>query len=164
MKKVDALILAYLAGVMDADGCLTILKHKTNSKYPDCVTYSECVSVGQTSNEAVTLLQELFGGTINLRTRREGEGRWKPMYYWVVNCKIAAECVTALRPYLRVKARQADLLLTLRASKDKKYKQTRTVRIGVRWRQLDPAVVKEREDAYAAIRALNGRNYHKEQS
>ena len=148
--------LAYLAGVLDSDGFITIRKHVGNPEFPSSVTFSECVGVGQTSDAAVMLFAERWGGNVKIRTRPT-EGDWRPMYYWVITNKKAAQCVRDLRPWLRVKARQADLVLALRVSKDLPQGETRTVPCGIRSRSLNPAIFAARDSYFTAIRELNDR-------
>lgn len=153
----DDLTCAYLAGVMDSDGWFTIKYHATNSKYAESFTYSEFAGCGQTRPEAVEMLREAFGGTIRLR-RRKTAGDWRPMYYWVVGNRMAGTAATTLRPYLRLKAEHADLIIAIRASKDAPRRYDKSIPTGrLRGRALDPAVVAERHDAYLRIRALNDR-------
>lgn len=152
----DALLAAYLAGVMDSDGWFTIKRHAANAAYKDSYTYSEYAGCGQTSPEAVALLQAEFGGTIRLRGRKT-EGDWKPMHYWVVSNRMAAVVARDLRPYLRVKAEQADLIIGLRQSKDTPRDNSKSVVTGIRGRSLDPEVVRARHEAYERIRSLNDR-------
>lgn len=152
----DALLIAYLAGVMDSDGWFTIKRHATNSKYEHSFTYSESVGCGQTRPEAVNLLCEAFGGTIRLRGRKT-TGNWRPIYYWVALNRQAAEVARILRPHLRVKAEHADLLIALRASKNTPRDYTRSIRTRARGRALDPDVVAVRHAAYERIRSLNDR-------
>ncbi len=150
----DKLVLAYLAGVMDSDGFISIRRTAPSQMSPDSFTYSEFTGVGQVQPDAVALFQERFGGTIKIRVR-EGHDNWRPLHYWVVTNKLAAACVEALRPYLRVKARNADLVLALRASKNLPASARRTTAGEGRVRFTNPDVVAERHRLYEEIRSLN---------
>lgn len=152
----DTHALAYLAGVMDSDGWITIKRTEARD-YPGSFTHSENIGCGQTSDAAVSQFQQCFGGTTRLRSRKGHETTWQPIYYWTVGNKGAAECIAALRPYLRVKARQADLLLAIRASKELPRAQQRPVNNGGRARGMDPAIISERDAIWQEIRSLNDR-------
>jgi hypothetical protein len=152
----DALTCAYLAGVMDSDGWFTIKRHAANALYCESFTYSEYAGCGQAQSGAIDLLHEAFGGSVRLRSRKEGPD-WRPMYYWVASNKQAAPVAIALRPYLRLKAEQADLIIALRASKDAPRRYDKSAPVRLRGRRLDPEVVAERHAAYLRIRALNDR-------
>lgn len=158
----DPVTLAYLAGVLDSDGFITI-KRDEAPKCPGSFTHTEHIGVGQTSPAAVQIFADLFGGGIKVRTRKGFEERWQPIHYWVLHNRRAAECVAALRPYLRVKTAQADLLLGIRASKSLPMAQQRTVKVGIRGRALDPAIKAERDAAWLAIRDLNDRRHTRSQ-
>jgi hypothetical protein len=158
MWHVDDLTYAYLAGVMDSDGWFTIKRHAANTKYAKSYTYSENAGCGQATPEAVELLQAAFGGVIHLRGRKGGEAHWRPLYYWSVFNRQAATLAETLKPYLRIKAAQADLITALRASKDRPRDHSRSVVTGIlRGRALDPAIVAERHAYYERIRSMNDR-------
>lgn len=142
---------------MDSDGWFTIKRHAANSRYGSSYTYSECAGCGQTSPEAVELLRNAFGGSLRVRTRNT-PGDWKPMYYWAVTNKIAANVATVLRPFLRVKAEHADLVIAIRASKSSAEDNAGRIKTtAARGRCLRPEVVAARHEAYERIRSLNDR-------
>jgi hypothetical protein len=152
----DDITAAYLAGVMDSDGWFTIKRHAANSRYGQSFTYSESAGCGQTSPEAVELLCDTFGGVVKVRTRKT-TGDWKPMHYWAVTNRIAADVAATLRPFLRIKPEHADLLIGLRASKESAEDNVRIPSVEVRGRCLRPEVVAARHAAYERIRSLNDR-------
>lgn len=98
--------LAYLAGVIDSDGCITIKRRrvKTAAEW----NMQACIFVRQVTDQAVTLLQQTFGGRINLRPSGPC-GR--PLYHWEADRVRAANVAKALLPYLRIKRRQAEIVL-----------------------------------------------------
>lgn len=99
--------LAYCAGVIDSDGCITIKRRrvKTNSKW----SAGAAVFVRQVTDEAVTLLQHLFGGKVRQHAASTPGGR--PLFQWYVDRAKAVAVATALLPYLRIKKRQAQILI-----------------------------------------------------
>jgi hypothetical protein len=151
----DSHTLAYLAGVMDSDGWFTIRRDEAR-EWPGSYSHSENIGCGQTSEAAVSLLSENFGGKITLRSRKGREDSWQPVHYWWLGNRRAADCVRALRPYLRIKGAQADLLLALRASKDLPYSVQRSV-VNGRGRGMDPAITAERDELWTRVRSMNER-------
>jgi hypothetical protein len=145
--------LAYLAGVFDADGSVTIRRQATNIRWPNSYTFSESAEVGQTESAAVEIFAALWPGEFRLRKR--GTANWRPMYEWRVSCLKAAEFLSAVRPYLRVKGERADLALALRASKDRPRAEQRTIRVGVRGTRLSPEITEERLELWRRLRLLN---------
>lgn len=94
---------AYLAGLIDGEGCVHL---DTPGR-----TYRARVSVGM-SAPALPLLTELqaeWGGTIYCA--RPATTRWASAHTWHLTGSPAARLLTAIRPHLRLKARQADLAL-----------------------------------------------------
>lgn len=146
--------LAYMAGVVDSDGFITIRHHAANRDRPWSNTMSEQIGAGQTTPEAMTLLHDTFGGVLKVRTRNT-PGDWKPIHYWLATNREAVAAVRALRPFLRVKAQHADLLLALRAHKD--LGRAVQERVGVRSLRLTDEATEYRLGLWRAIRRLNDR-------
>jgi hypothetical protein len=153
MTNAEKLELAYLAGAMDADGFFTMTKTRTKSKNTTTVTICESVGLGQLQPTVPRMLQARFGGYIQVRSRPEGRN-WRSLYYWCASTKCAALCAETLRPFLRVKAKQADLILALRASKDLPLAKRRNVKAG-RSFSTNPGVVAYRERLWQRIKTLN---------
>lgn len=118
------LIYAYLAGAIDSDGSIGIKKstyHKRVRQDATNATFSERIMLKQVTPEIPHLLKEQFGGYLRLEKPSTTDG--KPLWSWQVTDKQAAYAATALLPFLRVKRRQAELILELRESKNSKYWQ-----------------------------------------
>ena len=116
--------LAYLAGAMDSDGCLSIKKstyHLRVRKDSSNPVYSEQLSLKQVTPQIPDLLAVSFGGTVKLVAGQTENS--KPVYRWAVTDTIAARATQMLLPYLLIKRRQAELILELRTSKESRYKQ-----------------------------------------
>lgn len=104
--------LAYLAGVIDSDGYIGIVKSKPqpgNTKNP---TYSLTVNVTNTSRELMDWLVEKFGGRYYQRKHKEGLN-WKPTYNWIVNVTKARDLLESIREFLVIKQNRADLGIEL---------------------------------------------------
>lgn len=114
MKKID---LAYLAGVMDSDGYFTIRKSTyqirvtKDSKNP---VYFEKCGIKQVQPEAVKLIYENFGGYYHVEKPSAKKG--KPLHSVSLSNLKANAFIKAIYPYLRIKKKQADILLSLRRS------------------------------------------------
>jgi hypothetical protein len=121
----DPLTLAYLAGVIDSDGSIGIKRSTYGMRHGNGgqPTYSERVMCRQVSPEAVDLLRATFGGYRG--TTAASAPRGKPLHSWQVTDLKAVACLQALRPFLLVKAAQADNALALRVVKD----ASRTARV-----------------------------------
>ena len=107
----DAEVLAYLAGIIDADGCIRISKDKPTS---DRVTpsYHARVHVRMVERAAVDLLDATFGG--HVWTQKPNAARGRQLHVWDISDAKAQHALELLLPYLRVKRAQAENALTLR--------------------------------------------------
>lgn len=111
------LLLAYCAGVLDSDGHIGVhvnwYKVKsgrwTDSKQP---TYMPRCSVKQLDPQAIEALHDLFGGHTYVDTTNV-KGSRRPINVWNVTSAASGRVLNELRPFLRIKHRQADLALEL---------------------------------------------------
>lgn len=140
MTEID---IAYMAGAMDADGCFRMSKITIRGS----TTYSEVMTLGQIYPTVPNILKAAFGGHIQVRRHK----KWKTMYYWVAQTKIAASAAKTLLPYLHLKKRQAEILCELRESKQMKWSDRRNVRTF----RTNPEIVARRIALFHEIGALN---------
>lgn len=106
------IVLAYLAGALDADGYFTI---KVTIHQHWSTGAHERVGLKQVTPQVPKLLHEVFGGSIALQKPSVPRGR--PLYVWSTSDRLAATVCAAVLPYLRIKCRQATKLLELAATK-----------------------------------------------
>lgn len=155
---------AYVAGIMDADGCFMIFKHrrKTSNKksaraldFPKRVeswaySYLAGVKICMIEPEAIDLIQNEMGfGHMHIDGARKDRPNSKPIYHWYFrNAKQLIPFLEGIMPYLRVKKDRAKHLL-----KFAKYivDQGNPGYRGVSQKELD-----YREDMYIKMRAFNG--------
>lgn len=103
----DAIVLAYLAGIVDADGFITVHRKAGKAR----TYFSPVIGITGTRREPHDLAAEEFGGRVRDYVNRSDRNR--RMFQWGRSSEPAVTVIAALRPYLRVKARQADLALHL---------------------------------------------------
>lgn len=118
---------AYVAGIMDADGCFMIFKHKRKTKnrstkraivFPKKVnqwniTYLPGVKIAMIEPEAISLIQNEMGfGHMTLDGARKSRPNSKSIYHWYMRHKDdVAVFLEGIIPYLRVKKNRAEHLL-----------------------------------------------------
>jgi len=151
-------LLAYAAGILDADGCFMISKHKrktkTNRKYSNVEklspTYMPTVKVAMVESEAIDLLiHELGYGKHNLEGARKSRPNNKPIYHWYLRgAKKVLPFLEEVTPYLRVKTKRSNFL--------KKYCERMVNVKNVGFRGLTDHELDYREDSYIKMRELNG--------
>lgn len=107
---------AYCAGIIDADGTVGVhvnwyrVKTRGDAKQP---TYQPRITVAQVDTGAIELLEEIFGGYTHLDRTSNLKGSGRPIHRWSVHSASCRRVIEAVRPYMRIKHRQADLALEL---------------------------------------------------
>ena len=133
--------LAYLAGLIDGEGSisLSVRSDKTNRAW-----IGIRVAIGMTDEPVIRWLAATFGGSVSHRTRRDP--RWRDVFIWTISQQQAAALLKEVRPFLRVKYRQADVVMLVAA--DLKYH---------RWNPVTERVIEGRQLAVKMMHELNRR-------
>ena len=100
--------LAYAAGFFDGEGCVGI---KVEKRKRPC--YSPYATVSQIRPEVLIWMRERFGGSTRFNDKSGKNGIWT---LWL-SSRMALEMMRSLRPYLRIKAAEVDLILEAFARK-----------------------------------------------
>lgn len=147
--------LAYLAGALDADGYFTIARkvRTVGDRYGHRPTYYTAkVGFTGTINDTVQLLlKELFDGSVG-RHQPKTPG-YKPWTTWSVSDQKAGIVAAALRPYLRMKHRQADLLVEFCAVTARQWELIKATQVPPY--RLTSEIVAERERYWREVTHLN---------
>lgn len=101
--------LAYAAGYIDGEGCLTLLAQEQNSRTRR-LSLRPILIVSGTDERALLHLQQLFGGRRHTQFRAAPQ---RPCHFWSLVGDELGTCLLAIRPYLWVKGEQAGLLLRM---------------------------------------------------
>ena len=102
-------VLAYLAGIIDGEGCIRIAK--ADSKRFS--SHNANVNCGMTHPDAIELLHQTFGGSIRwTQPTCKNASPCKPLRYWYASgTDSVARVLRVLYPYLRTKKKQAAIVL-----------------------------------------------------
>jgi len=130
-------ILAYIAGIVDGEGCIQIQKNPTKFRSPG---YSARVTVAMATTQVIQLLKELFGGNIYVQKIRN-----TTMYRWEINSQQARRFLENIYEFLRIKDDQAQLAIELELRK----KMTVNRKFGLSQKEID-----KREEMFQKIRRL----------
>lgn len=139
----------YLAGFVDGEGSLMIAKTRVR-KY-GTTQYRARLTVHNTDRRVLEQIRRDYGGLI-YRERRV-EARWKDCYVLVWTCGMIPHLLSLLRPHLRIKRRQAEVLLDL----IRHVRETPMNRKGKFWIPHPKSVIDFRERLYQRVKALNAR-------
>lgn len=101
----DDITLSYLAGVIDSDGFITITQALRRGRY----YFAAAVGISGTRTEPHDLAASIWGG--NVTSHQPKNPRHRTQYQWSRQGYGAVDVIEAVRPFLRVKAEQADLAL-----------------------------------------------------
>lgn len=102
----DQLQIAYLAGLFDGEGTITLLRHNRNEfKGP-------VMSMTSTTHNLLVLCQKSLGGDI--QTQKVYKSHHKPSWSWRVRGNAALNAIAKLYPYLQEpeKKRRMQLILS----------------------------------------------------
>lgn len=132
-------LLQYYAGFIDGEAYIGIKKEslRGRSKNPG---YSEKVSVAGTNEMVIKSFNELWPGTLHYH--RPGKNSRSPYWSWELSNKKAREFLKLIRPYLRVKGLDADIVLALGREKEK-----------TKSRFLTSGDISIRNDLYSVLKA-----------
>lgn len=140
----------YLAGLMDAEGCVMIAKCK-GSANPQ---YRARIAISNTYKPILEAVQRHYGGIIaDEPARKPG---WKHAYQLVWTNGMVQTLLSSITPHLRLKREQAAIVIDL----VRHMNETPRVRAGRNGRFFAPfseEVICYRESLYTRIRALNAR-------
>ena len=107
---VSEIDLAYAAGILDGEGCITISrKNKPQAKFG--ADYVLFVEVGNTDKRLIEWLHSKFGGRTQHYEPRTP--RAKESYHWYLGFGKAKELLLLLLPYLKLKDEEAKLAIAL---------------------------------------------------
>lgn len=101
---------AYLAGVIDGEGCITAIRDIRKKRIE--VTFQICVRMS--ARNVIELFSELYGG--NVTVTKYKNNKWSTQYQWRASGERGEKLLWDILPYLRVKYEQAELYLKARAT------------------------------------------------
>jgi hypothetical protein len=103
--------LAYLAGIIDADGYVTA----TINDKPNCFWVGPSIGITGSRREPHDLAGEIFGGRVSEHQPTRERGHHRMQFHWQRQGRSAVPVLEALLPFLRVKLEQAHLVLLLQS-------------------------------------------------
>ena len=106
------LALAYTAGILDGEGCISA--YKTKAKRPN---YQMYVNVSSTDEWLARWLQMQYGGHAGVIPRH---GNQRDLWRWNIYGKKAQEFLTLILPYLQLKRTEAELAIQFQEAKSNK--------------------------------------------
>lgn len=147
----NPLDLAYLAGIVDGEGCFHAckLKNKPGDGYKN--GHYRCVlKVSNTDVRLFKWLQVTFKGTCCAAFKETRDHLFKrDIYEWTVTGHRLLDISKQILPYLIIKKRHCELII--------KFRETFPVNLGRGNREISPEEQTLREECIAEIKKLNAR-------
>jgi len=100
---------AYAAGIIDGDGCIRFNRQPSGGLVIR-------VHVTNTNPILTDWLKQTFGGYVWMESKQYAPNR-KIRYVWELSAKKAIPFLEGIRPHLRLKTRQCDLVLAIQRTK-----------------------------------------------
>jgi hypothetical protein len=134
VKETD---LAWLAGIIDGEGCIRITQEKRNPR----MYYYARVTVTNTDARILNKVDSLFPGSLYQLTSKTRGSKDRPCFTWMRENMHAGEVLRAVLPYLVGKRDQAELALRFLGTFDGQ-------------RSISEATLQERRQMYESIKEL----------
>lgn len=112
MKTLTETQKAYIAGIIDGEGCVRISKKK-NQKSPQCFNFSAFVCITITEIELLCYLKEITGIGCVYRSKTANKENWNPVHRWQITNGQARDLLRAVMPYMMIKRGIAELVLSM---------------------------------------------------
>jgi len=106
--------IAYLAGLIDGEGCLYIGNVK-QGKYGNGLQWHSMLKITSCDEELIIWLENTFGGSKDSRYRWTSKQKFtRPVYNWQATGGMLDYLLPKIYPYLIIKPRQCDVMLRYR--------------------------------------------------
>jgi hypothetical protein len=117
MGPLSDMDLAYVAGLFDGEGCVSIRRYfKSNNKSrKPCEMYTLWVQVTNADPRLVYPLKDQFNGSVHVTKHKSPNQR--DTHVWICTSRNALEFLKAIRPWLIAKADQADIAIAFQEAK-----------------------------------------------
>lgn len=112
-SKID---LAYIAGIVDGEGCISVRKRKVGKKYR-YTQHNITLIVVNTDKKMIDFLQRIFPAYV--MTYQDKKPNCRRMWRWCIESRKAEKILKDILPYLITKKGQAKVAIEL--SETKKY-------------------------------------------
>lgn len=160
MKRYTDVQLAYLAGIIDGEGSIYIGNFSSNPK-TGTLNYQTNMEVTNTDEALIDWLMNHIGGRKNKYTHKQTPtNSRRDVYRWIVSGDLLTELCHLLLPYLIIKKRQCEIMISMRKTFDKP-----TAQKGHQGKlRLTEEVLQLRKQYFDEMRSLHCRNYENKHS
>jgi len=144
--------LAYLAGIVDGEGSLTIGNYSSNKK-TGAIHYQTTLQINNTDEGLILWIHNIFGGNIVRYTEKQTpKNSRQAVFRWIANGDRLTHICELILPYVVVKRRQVEIMLRMRETYKVRYKQGQKG-----FRGLNHDVLSLRQSLFLELRNLHCR-------
>ena len=149
--------LAWQAGIIDGEGCLTLAKQLRKGR--PSPAYRPMVTVSNTDRRLIAPFCDSWGGTLYKRPDSRKELRWADSWTWYCPRSAVSPFLRAILPHLRGKAEQAKVLIKFveRCKTFPRSKGNAMPKKRGGSKPLGEAEIQFRDEVWNAIRQLNAK-------
>ena len=138
--------IAYLAGLIDGEGCIYI-GHTKQGKYGNGYQWHSMLKITSCDEELIIWLENTFGGSKDSRYRWTSKKKFtRPVYNWQATGPMLDYLLPVVKPYLIIKRKQCDVMIRYRLT---------SKNIGSK--RLPPEINEQRLELLSELRNLNSR-------
>jgi len=113
MNKNNLKKYAYLAGLIDGDGCIVISKSYSLSRKNPLIKYDRYImkiEVSSSDTRMINYLVGAFGGRFGMCSRKQGLSS-EPNFFWAPFAKQNKEILKKILPFIQLKREQVELAI-----------------------------------------------------
>src|SRR3990172_5113774 len=156
-KKLSKELAAYLAGLMDGDGNISIAKQRYKEGAKQKTDHHRLVAViNMTHKDTIEWIRSIIPGSLYcIQTKHEYAGCWnkKPMHRWSIWGDRAAWFIGQIMHYMKDRRKQAEVGIKFQANIEKRQLKGNPGKFSC----LSKAELEKRENYYWQMRELNSK-------
>lgn len=146
--------IAYLAGIIDGEGSLTIGNYSANKK-TGVLHYQTILSITNSDMNLINWLRSVFGGNSWKYSAKQTPKNSRQAYYrWVATGDLLTHICQLVQPFMIIKSKQVEIMLKMRAT----YKPHSSIGGKQGTQALSQDIIDFRQQCFYEIRALHCRS------
>ena len=142
MTNKEKCFLAYIAGLIDGEGCINIIKTQRKLETLDGVksylSYRAQIAINMADALALAMLKDLFSKSHLYYYRNKTQENRKPIWMWCIYDNNCWDFLKKIQPYLINKQEESRVLLSFIATKRKHHLYRDGLKLSKKyWKRLD---------------------------
>jgi hypothetical protein len=107
--------LAYLAGIIDGEGCFFVGKYKTSQAYGSGAHFHSLIRVTSCDEILIKWLETIFGGSRDSRYRWTSKKAFcRPVFTWQASGEMLDYICPQIHKYLVIKKKHCEIMMEIR--------------------------------------------------